>query len=250
MMSNALMKTPSPPSDAAKSYDAWHARLEQDAGGSSPWHGLALRYLDPGRDVSDRDVLEIGCGRGGFAARLAAMSPPPRSLVGADFSSVAIDLAARTFSASGLASILRWDVQDITALTYSSGAFDTVVSCETIEHVNRPEIAIKELARVLRPGGKLILTTPSYLGLLGLYRGYLRVVGRRFTEAGQPINKFTLIPRTAGWIRGAGLKLTQWNAIGHYIPFPRRPPIALPLDSVRLLRLLGLHSVFVAMKPS
>src|SRR5262249_27760351 len=82
---------------------------------------------------------------------------------------------------------------------------DTVISCETIEHVPDPSRAVAELAQVLKPGGRLFLTTPNYFGPFGLYRAYLRLRRRRFTEVGQPINQLTLLPRTLRWIRRAGL---------------------------------------------
>jgi SAM-dependent methyltransferase len=177
-------------------------------------------------------------------ARLARERPPPRLLIGADFSRVALEAAARRFTATEL----RWDLEDVQALTYSDASFDTVVSCETVEHLPDPQRAVGELARVLRPGGRLFLTTPNYLGLLGLYRGYLRLRGRRFTEVGQPINRLTLLPRTWFWLRKAGLRLECWDAVGHYLPWPGRPPIALPLDAASPLRPFALHSIFVAIK--
>lgn len=230
--------------ETAGMYDAWHARLEGDPGAHSPWHELVLKHLNWTRDVADKSVLEIGCGRGGFAARIVGSTPQPRILVGADFSRVAIEAAERQFKGSRI----RFERQDILSLSYPEATFDTVISCETIEHVPEPARAVAELARVLKPFGRLFLTTPNYLGMLGAYRGYLRLRGRRYTEEGQPINQFTTLPRTAFWVHRAGLRIRHWDALGHYVPFPGRPPIALRLDAVAPLRFLGLHSLVVAEK--
>ena len=135
-------------------------------------------------------------------------------------------------------------------LPFGDGTFDTVISCETIEHVPDPYRAVRELARVLRPGGRLFLTTPNYLGVYGLYRVYLRLVGRRYTELGQPINNFTWLPRTRHWISSAGLRVLVVDGVGHYFLLPRMLPreIAI-LDNPRhLMRWLGLHSLVVAQK--
>src|SRR5262249_53780621 len=145
---------------------------------------------------------------------------------------------------------ISWIQQDIQRLTFQDATFDTVISCETIEHVPDPKGAVRELARVLKPGGSLVLTCPNYLGLMGAYRGYLRLTGRRFTEEGQPINNFVLIPRVLLWLRAAGLALERFDSRGHYLPFPGRPPIGLAaLDKVAPLKPFALHAAFRARKP-
>jgi SAM-dependent methyltransferase len=135
-------------------------------------------------------------------------------------------------------------------MKHADASFDTVVSCETVEHVPDPRRALGELARVLKPGGRLLLTTPNYLGMMGLYRGYMRLTGRRYTEEGQPINNFLLLPRTLAWVKRTGLRVCVVDGVGHYLPFPRRPPIELPVfnNPRRLQRWFGLHSLIVAEK--
>lgn len=226
---------------AVEEYDRWHARLEDD-GSQSEWHALARGLLGEGRAVEGKKTLEIGCGRGGFAEWLAAAGAV---LTAADFSPVAVDAArARARHPS-----TQWRVEDIQRLSFADGEFDVVVSCETVEHVPEPRRALAELSRVLRPGGLLVLTCPNYLGPLGLYRAYLRLRGRRFQEAGQPINQFTLLPRTAFWLRAAGLSLDRVLARGHYLPFPGRPPLrARWLDASGPLNVFALHSAFRARK--
>jgi SAM-dependent methyltransferase len=142
-------------------------------------------------------------------------------------------------------------VGDIQAIAHEDSSFDTVISCETIEHVPNPRKAVNELARVIKPGGRLLLTTPNYLGVYGLYRGYLRLTGRRYTEEGQPINNFMLLPLTRTWIARSGLRVSTVDAVGHYLLLPGRRPSALArLDNPRfLMKWLALHSLIVAEKP-
>ncbi len=235
--------------EARRAYDEWHDERDVDVSADSLWHSLVRAHLDLSRDVDGRDVLEIGCGRGGFSCWMATHGHANRQ-VAIDYSETAVQKAREYAESRGLATI-RWQVGDIQSIAYPDAAFDTVVSCETIEHVPTPRQAVQELFRVLKPGGRLFLTTPNYFGTLGLYRGYLRARGRKFTEVGQPINQFTMIPRTLLWLRSTGFRVRGMDGIGHYVPFPGRPPIRLvALDGARAFtRWLALHSFFLAEKP-
>ena len=227
------------PAGLASAYDDWHTALGKDDGLTSPWHELVIDRLGA---IAGLDVLEIGCGRGGFTRWLALQSP--RLLIGADFSHVAVDLARGLVDNPSA----KFQVADICRIPVKAESYDVVISCETVEHVLDPAASVRELYRVLRPGGRLILTTPNYFNLLGLYRGYLRAVGRRYTEHGQPVNNFTSIPRVRSWLSRAGFRLVEVTSLGHYIPWPGRRPIrVLALDDSGLLASwLGHHSVFVA----
>ncbi len=230
--------------DARSAYDAWHAGFEVDAEADAPWHRLVRAHLPP---LSGKRLIEIGCGRGGFSVWLARQGPA--EVVAIDFSPGAVEKGAAFGRQAGLTN-LRFEVGDIQAIAHPEASFDVAVSCETVEHVPDPARAVRELARVLKPGGLLLLTTPNYFGLMGLYRGYRRVVGRPFTELGQPINNFTMLPRTRSWVRAAGLEVLALDGVGHYLPFPGRPPIPMPfLERPRaLMRWLALHSFVAAVK--
>jgi 2-polyprenyl-3-methyl-5-hydroxy-6-metoxy-1,4-benzoquinol methylase len=233
-----------------EAYDAWHAGLDTEREANAPWHQLVQTHLSLERNLSGKDVLEIGCGRGAFACWLAGQSVHPRRLVALDSSCIAVAKGRALASEKRLKGI-NWGVGDIQDIPHSDASFDTVVSCETIEHVGDPGRAVAELARVLRPGGRLFLTTPNYFGNMGLYRLYLRFTGRRFTEVGQPINRFTHWPRTLRWVWKAGMGVCKLDGVGHYLILPHRFPIRLyRLDRARgLTRWTALHSLIVAKKP-
>jgi len=236
--------------EAKREYDAWHARHEVDAEADAPWHSLVRSHLRPEIDLAGRRILEIGCGRGGFSCWLAGRPRPPRDLVAADFSETAVAKGREFARRKGLDNI-TWRVADIQQLPFADDTFDTVISCETIEHVPDPARAVRELARVLKPGGRLLLTTPNYCSTQGLYRAYLWACGRRYTECGQPINNLTHVLLTRAWVRRAGLQITAGDGIGHSLPFPGRPPIRFPrLDNPRvLMKWIALHLLVIAQKP-
>lgn len=229
-------------------WDAWHGTLEDDVTAADPWYRLVLHHL-PREGLGTGRMLEIGCGRGGFACHVAAKSPRPREIVAMDFSTVALEKAKELARRTGARGI-TWRRGDIQAIDEPDAAFDVVVSCETIEHVQRPQKAIRELARVLKPGGRLYLTSPNYLGPLGIYRIYLRLRGRRYTEVGQPINQFTTLPQTAWWVKSAGLRIDAVDGVGHYSIWPGREPRRIRGLDVGILTPVALHSLVVASKPA
>jgi 2-polyprenyl-3-methyl-5-hydroxy-6-metoxy-1,4-benzoquinol methylase len=204
--------------------------------------------LKPEHDLTNRRVLEIGCGRGDFARWLAGLETRPRLLVAADF---AVSAVAAGKNAAGEQRLDRiaWQVSDIGALGFPDASFDTVFSLETIEHCPSPMRAVTELARVLKPGGRLYLTTPNYLNLSGLYRIYLPLRGRRFSEAGQPINHPMLLPRTRALVRRAGLRILAVESIGHPLPLPGGAIDMAFLERFSpLTRWFGIQSMVVAEK--
>ena len=230
-------------------YDVWHGSLEAQEAPDAPWHRLVMRHLQP--FPSGTQVLEIGCGRGELAVYLASLGPS--RLVAADFSPVAVEKAKATAQGVGIKNI-EFAVDDIESLSFNDGTFDTVVSCETVEHIPDPQLAVRELARVLKPGGRLFLTTPNYLSVTGLHRAFRVATGRPYTEGGQPHNNVTMLPRTRRWVRRAGLRVIAVDGTGHYLPIPRRTEgpleVRLPSPLGRWLRRLGAHSLVVAAKPT
>jgi len=232
-----------------EAYNTWHRQYGVDLDAQTPWHKLVLAHLDPAQDLTGKRVLEIASGRGGFVMALAGLAVPAPQLVAADFSSTAVAMG-KAFADSHHPGAVQWEVTDAQALCHPDASFDTVISCETVEHLPRPAVAVAEFARVLRPGGRLLLTTPNYLGPMGLYRAFLRMAGRSFREEGQPINRFTTLPRTLAWVRAAGLVTTTVDARGHHFPWPGRHPVELTaLDRVSALKWFARHSLVVARKP-
>jgi SAM-dependent methyltransferase len=226
-------------------YDVWHA--QQPDARQGPWYDLTAELLTSNPDLLvGARVLEIGCGSGGFSAWLA--SSGASDVVGEDLSPVAIDAARTRHHASGLS----FAVGDIENLAHATESFDLVVSCETIEHVPQPAMAVRELARVLCPGGTLLLSTPNYLSLTGIYRVYRDLSGRKWTEEGQPLVNWTVYPRTALWVRRAGLTIRSSHGTGWYVPMRGRAG-GLALDPPawlrRSARYAALHCLFEAQKP-
>ncbi len=98
------------------------------------------------------DCLDLGCGDGGTSG--IYLTEHARSYVGVDVSGAAIELAkARGFNA------IR--VDDASLLPFGDGSFDVVVCSEVLEHLLEPQLATAEAFRVLRQGGRFIVTVPN-----------------------------------------------------------------------------------------
>ncbi|PTL59865.1 hypothetical protein C7Y72_09490 [Paraconexibacter algicola] len=101
-------------------------------------------------------VLDAGCGAGAFAAALADHGA---EVVGVDVSHEAIRRARRAHA--GRATDLRV-VPEGVALPFEEDAFDTVWAGEVLEHIVDPVGWLADVRRVLRWGGRLVLTTPYH----------------------------------------------------------------------------------------
>jgi ubiquinone/menaquinone biosynthesis C-methylase UbiE len=104
-----------------------------------------MRHLAPAE--GDR-ILEVGCGRGFVTARVQRLSPRTE---GVDVNPEAVR--------HGVAANLR--AMSATRLDFPDASFDKVYSFHTIEHVADLGRALGEMARVLRPGGRLMLVYPA-----------------------------------------------------------------------------------------
>jgi len=229
--------------DTRGAYDRWYSGHRT---GTGPWYRLVMASLGGGKLLAGARVLEIGCGSGDFAAWLAEGGAD--AVTGQDLSSVAIADANGRFQLDNL----TFAVGDIENIAYPAESFDLVVSCETIEHVLSPPKAISELARVLRPGGVLLLTTPNYMSITGLHRVFREATGRKWDEGGQPIAHWTVLPRTLRWIRRAGLTIRGVEGDGWYLPVPTRPggyAWEPPAACRRAVVPLALHQLIDARKP-
>jgi SAM-dependent methyltransferase len=97
-------------------------------------------------------VLDAACGEGYGSALLARAGAA--TVAGVDIDEPTVQRARERYG-------LDFQVADIASLPFGDGAFDLVVSFETIEHVPNPEAALAELARVLDPAGLLVISTPN-----------------------------------------------------------------------------------------
>ena len=113
-----------------------------------------IAYMETAKMISGK-VLEIGCGEG---YGLAELAPKTEQYLAVDKYDTPI---SKELKEQNNISFRQIEVPPLKGIEDNS--IDFVVTFQVIEHINDDELFISEIFRVLRPGGKLILTTPNKL---------------------------------------------------------------------------------------
>jgi SAM-dependent methyltransferase len=162
----------------------------------------------------DTAVLDIGCGR--TAPNLVKLAGEARQLFGIDVIDFTIDDPR-----------LKLFRNDVCAMAdIADGSIDLAYSRAVMEHLDRPEAAYAEIARVLKPGGAYVFTTPSifdYGSIAALVipnRFHARIVSATEGRAGEDVFPTVFGSNSRGRIarqaRDAGLAVTELEYIGQY----------------------------------
>ncbi|MEK7464422.1 MAG: methyltransferase domain-containing protein [Patescibacteria group bacterium] len=105
-------------------------------------------------------ILDFGCGNGFILREMMKINPDAR-YVGVDVSRVAIAEARQV-----LPNLDFHEIEDGAPVPLKDSSVDFIFSSEVIEHIYDTENAVREWSRILKPGGKVLLTTP--------YHGFLK----------------------------------------------------------------------------
>jgi ubiquinone/menaquinone biosynthesis C-methylase UbiE len=147
--------------DTAAYYDEFAPRYEDHRGGRDPagYHDLLddLEVEIVERYGRGRSVLEVGCGTGLLLRRIAAFASHARG----------VDLSPGML-ARARARGLHVDLASATALPFADASFDVACSFKVLPHVRAVDRALAEMARVVRPGGHLLVELYNPMSLRGL----------------------------------------------------------------------------------
>jgi ubiquinone/menaquinone biosynthesis C-methylase UbiE len=120
-------------------------------------------------------MLDAGCGAGNDLCALAPLLPPSSRIAGLDASAALLSTAAeRTVSHRDRCFLVRGD---LTHIPCRSGVFDACRIDRVLQHIPEPELVIRELARVLEPGGTLVAFDNDW-DTLSIGMGDTKVAGR------------------------------------------------------------------------
>ncbi len=209
-------------------FDRLASRWWDADGESRPLHDLnpvRLGYIASHTTLRGAEVLDVGCGGGLLSEALAASAARVTAI---DLAPAVLDVARLHLLESGL----TVDYRQISAedlADESQSRFDVVTCMEMLEHVPDPASVIRACATLLKPGGRLFLSTlnrtpQAFAAAIVGAEHVLRLLPRGTHQYAQFIKPSEL----AGDLRAAGLVAEDVRGIG-YNPFTRR---AWLLDSV------------------
>ncbi len=119
----------------------------------APWHDWYVEHLRPS-DV----VLDVGCANGAHTVKAAARV---KRVVGMDYDLAQLRVAGATARTLGLGNVnlFAWDLTR--PFPFPDGAFDAALFLDVIEHLHPRRAVLLEIRRVLKPGGRLLVSGPN-----------------------------------------------------------------------------------------
>jgi demethylmenaquinone methyltransferase/2-methoxy-6-polyprenyl-1,4-benzoquinol methylase len=138
------------------------------AGLDRRWRAIAARESGVGRGAS---VLDACCGTGDLALELARVVGRSGQVTGLDFSAEMLRRAERKSGGEDAAAV-QWVRGDATAMPFPADSFAAATIAFGLRNLPDPEAGLRELARVVRPGGRVVcleITRPEQGALKGFY---------------------------------------------------------------------------------
>ncbi|HEX7724160.1 MAG TPA: class I SAM-dependent methyltransferase [Candidatus Paceibacterota bacterium] len=172
-------------------------------------HDLLNRYYGSRTDLS---ILDIGCGTGALMKELESRG----TVAGTDYSESALEFCR----SRGITNVKQ---ADIVALPYADNSFDVAILFDVLEHIKDDAAALREIKRILKPGGRVLIAVPAFMFLWGANDIDVHHF-RRYT-----------LPRLKQEINGSGMKAERMS----YYNFFLFIPIATVLV---LMRIFGLNA--------
>lgn len=160
-------------------YDGLPGALTALTGVLTGHEALAGRLIRPGRfDVRGcKSILDAGCGNGRHLRFLLRESDPDARLVAFDLSQKMLRRAHKAVRSDRV----RYLSADLTRLPLADASFDAIICGWVLEHLPDPRPGLRELARVLRPAGKLLLlvTEDTFNGAMCSRMWHCRTYNRK-----------------------------------------------------------------------
>lgn len=168
--------------DIAPKYDLLNHLLSMNI--DKGWRRKAMRYI--GEDEKSR-LLDVACGTGDFS--IAAYRAGVKQVTGIDISANMVEVGCKKVCSLGLEDHVSLQIGDSEKMEFESDYFDVVTVAFGVRNFEHLEAGLKEMQRVLRPGGKVIIlefSMPEHFPMKQLYKFYFRHI----------------LPLIGGWVSG------------------------------------------------
>jgi demethylmenaquinone methyltransferase/2-methoxy-6-polyprenyl-1,4-benzoquinol methylase len=185
-------------------------------------HAWRVRAADRAEVGPGDSVLDVCCGTGDLALELARRVSPGGSVVGCDFSEPMLDLA-REKAADRPVESVRFEWADALQLPYDGGRFDAVTVGFGVRNFADRDRGLREMTRVLRPGGRLVVLEftqprrPPFSTFYALWFDRIVPVLGRLTEnpeaysyLAESVRGFPSPVGLAAKMEAAGLERIRW----------------------------------------
>jgi ubiquinone/menaquinone biosynthesis C-methylase UbiE len=167
-------------------HDQWASTIDVDGirvadyfeACTAPENRFILKHLG---DVRGKYLLDLGCGAGENSVYFAMLGA---NCVAADYSPGMVDVALRLAAANGVT--VEGKVINAMAIDYPDDTFDIVYAANLLHHIPDPLLTIKEIHRVLKPGGQMCFWDPlRHNPVINVYR---RIATEVRTEDETPLH--------------------------------------------------------------
>ena len=138
------------------------------------WRKKAIREAG---EVQPRKILDVATGTGDLAIAAARLNP--ESIIGVDIAEQMSEVGRKKVKDKGLEALIRLEPGDSESLPFEPEGFDVVMCAYGVRNFENLEAGLKEMQRVLRPGGKVVIlefSHPSGFPVKQLYQFYFRFI--------------------------------------------------------------------------
>lgn len=160
------------------------------------WRRRSLRYITD--EYGSQSILDIACGTGDFTIDIARSANPLTTIIGMDLSEGMLEVMKTKLSSAGLDERVSIIMGNCESMDFPDGSFDRVTVGFGIRNFEHREAALKEVLRVLKPGGRFVmleLSVPSNKAVRAMYKLYFtRILPRIGGKISGDVSAYKYLP--------------------------------------------------------
>lgn len=214
-------------------YRANQAYADRLSGNSEASYAKYYTWL-AGDSPQDARILDVGCGSG---QAVHALAKQESEAYGVEVAKASLKLATQNGPGD-------FRIFDGLHLPFKDDFFDAVGSFTVLEHVEDPELALREMVRVLRPGGTIVVACPNFLRVLGLsaHHPHTRGLTNKLRNLAAVLSKSFQLAVSPRRMHFAHMPLVQRD--GPFQPDDDAITVTNALDILAIWRQAGVRKVY------